>query len=85
VITPLATIIVMAKKATKEIPSDDEIRGKVLQYFYDRYRNSSGQRGKNGIQTKVSIIKSDLKEVLRLLAQRNIFIRSAISSAGFLS
>jgi hypothetical protein len=49
------------KKAPEKRPSNNEIRGIVLQYFYDRNRNATSARGKKGSAVKISDVKKELK------------------------
>lgn len=53
----------MAKKAkaVRVPPSNNEIRRIMLQYFYDRNKNATSARGKNGSAVKISDVKKELK------------------------
>lgn len=42
---------------------NDDIREKMLRYFYDRNRNSTSTHGKKGSQVKISDVKRELKEL----------------------
>lgn len=60
----------MAK--TKAPPrTEDQIRELVHRYFYDRYKKGRGERGKNGIAAKISVVRKELK-VLHGLSQQEI-------------
>lgn len=52
----------MPKKPKPPVRSENEVRRLVHRYFYDRYKNGRGERGKNGIATTISVIKGELKE-----------------------
>jgi hypothetical protein len=41
--------------------TDNEIRGILLQYFYDRNKNATSARGKKGSAVKISDVKKELK------------------------
>jgi hypothetical protein len=41
--------------------TDIEIRRLVHRYFYDRYKNGRGERGKHGVSAKISVIRMELK------------------------
>lgn len=45
---------------------NDEIRGQILQWFYDRNTNATSQYGKKGSATKISDVKKGLKELCGL-------------------
>jgi hypothetical protein len=49
------------KKVPPARPPNNEIRKVILQYFYDRNKNSTSARGKKGSAVKISDIKRDLK------------------------
>ena len=52
----------MSKKVKYPPLSDDQIRQIMLQYFYDRNKNSTSRRGKSiGAAATISIIRADLK------------------------
>jgi hypothetical protein len=52
----------MAKTKTVIPPrTNEEIRRIVLQYFYDRNKNSTSARGKRGSAVKISDVKKELK------------------------
>lgn len=48
-------------KAKAPQRSEAEIRTIVHTYFYTRYRNGRGERGKNGVSAKISVIRAELK------------------------
>jgi len=53
-----------ARRKKKPAPtprSSDEIRGIMLQYFYDRNKNATSGRGKHGFAIKISDIRKQLK------------------------
>lgn len=56
------------RKESRERPAD-EVRSTMLQYFYDRNKNSTSARGKNGAAVKISVLKSELKESAGLTQQ----------------
>lgn len=41
---------------------DTEVRRLVHRYFYDRYKKGRGERGKNGVSAKISVIRKELKD-----------------------
>ena len=41
--------------------NNNEIRGLILQYFYDRKKNATSSMGKRGSAVKISDVKADLK------------------------
>jgi hypothetical protein len=45
-----------------EANPNDEIRQKMLAYFYDRNQRATSTRGKKGSQVKISDVKRELKE-----------------------
>src|ERR1700680_1188806 len=51
----------MAKKEARPPLTNNEIRTVMLQYFYDRTRNSTSARGKKGSSVKISDVKRELK------------------------
>jgi predicted transcriptional regulator len=52
----------MAKKdAARAVLSNDDIRGVMLQYFYERNKNATSVMGKKGSAVKISDVKSELK------------------------
>lgn len=53
-----------ARRKKKPAPpprSSDEIRGIMLQYFYDRNKNATSARGKKGFAIKISDVRKELK------------------------
>lgn len=60
----------MPKKEYPAAPSNTEIRRTMLQYFYDRNRNATSARGKNGSAVKISDVKKELKESTGLTQQQ---------------
>jgi len=48
-------------KAARVAPSNNEIRGIMLQYFYERNKNATSARGKKGSAVKISDVKRELK------------------------
>lgn len=60
----------MAKqKAARIPPSNTEIRRIMLRYFYDRNKNATSARGKNGSAVKISDVKKELKTASGLMQQ----------------
>jgi hypothetical protein len=60
----------MAKtKSLQTRPTNNEIRGMMLQYFYDRNKNATSARGKKGSAVKISDVKRELKEAHGLTQQ----------------
>jgi hypothetical protein len=53
------------------VRSANEVRAIMLQYFYDRNRNATSMKGKNGSAVKISVIKKELKERYQL-AQKEV-------------
>ena len=52
----------MAKAKTNQPPrTNNEIRGIMLQYFYDRNKSATSSMGKKGSAVRISDIKADLK------------------------
>ena len=52
----------MAKKdAVRAVLSNNDIRGLMLQYFYERNKNATSVMGKKGSAVKISEVKSELK------------------------
>lgn len=62
----------MAKKKP-QVPqrSNTEVRSLILQYFYDRNKNSTSMRGKKGAAVKISELKKELK-ALHALTQAEV-------------
>ena len=56
-------------KAARVVPSNNEIRRIMLQYFYDRNTNATSARGKKGSAVKISDVKKELKEAQGLQQQ----------------
>ncbi|MBE0608020.1 MAG: hypothetical protein IH609_01430 [Dehalococcoidia bacterium] len=48
-------------KVPQQRPSNNDIRGIMLQYFYDRNKNSTSARGKKGSAVRISDVKAELK------------------------
>lgn len=60
----------MAKaKPAQPSRTNDDIRGLMLRYFYDRNRNATSSMGKKGSAVKISDIKADLKAQHQLTQQ----------------
>ncbi|MGP1346158.1 MAG: hypothetical protein ACTS3F_05745 [Phycisphaerales bacterium] len=59
----------MAKKSPKPVRSNEDIRGLILQYFYDRNANATSARGKKGSAVKISDVKKELKAAHELSQQ----------------
>jgi len=59
------------KKAAPLLLSNTQIRGIMLQYFYDRNNNATSARGKKGAAVKISDLKRDLKGS-KALAQQQV-------------
>lgn len=49
------------RKTPQQRPSNNEIRGIMLPYFYDRNKNATSARGKKGSAVKISDVKKELK------------------------
>jgi hypothetical protein len=49
-------------KPPKARPTNNDVRRLMLQYFYDRNKNATSARGKNGSAVKISDVKRELKE-----------------------
>lgn len=52
--------MLMPKQASTLL-DNNEIRGLILQYFYDRNKNATSSMGKKGSAVKISDVKSELK------------------------
>jgi len=62
----------MAKrKAPRVVPTNTQVRTIMLEYFYDRNRNATSARGKQGSAVKISDIKKELKAA-RALTQQEV-------------
>lgn len=59
----------MSQKGTRVPPLNNEIRRIMLQYFYDRNKNSTSARGKKGSAVKISDVKKELKAAHGLTQQ----------------
>ncbi|MGH7145048.1 MAG: hypothetical protein ACREJ2_13110 [Planctomycetota bacterium] len=60
----------MAKaKPAAQVRTNEEVRKLLLQYFYDRNKNSTSSRGKKGSAVKISDVKSELKSQHQLSQQ----------------
>lgn len=59
----------MTKKATVPIRTNEELRGLILQYFYDRNDQATSARGKKGSAVKISDVKKELKGAHSLTQQ----------------
>lgn len=51
----------MGKEAQRPALTNDEIRRIMLRYFYDRNKNATSAKGKQGSAIKISDVKRDLK------------------------
>jgi len=63
------------KKIAQPSRSNEEVRGLLLQYFYDRNQNATSARGKKGSSVKISDVKKELKashELTQQEVQRNL-------------
>jgi len=60
----------MSAKSTAPVLTNDQIRGMMLQYFYDRNKNATSTTGKRGSAVKISDIKSELKTMHGLTQQQ---------------
>jgi hypothetical protein len=49
------------KKSAAPPRSSNEIRNVILQYFYDRNKNATSARGKQGFAIKISDVRKELK------------------------
>lgn len=49
------------KKEAAPVRANNEIRGILLTYFYDRNRNATSDKGKKGSAVRISDVKSELK------------------------
>jgi hypothetical protein len=56
-------------KSPQVRPSNNEIRGLMLQYFYDRNKTATSARGKKGSAVKISDVKRELKAAHDLTQQ----------------
>jgi hypothetical protein len=56
-------------KAPPVRPTNNDIRGIMLQYFYDRNKNATSARGKKGSAVKISDVKKELKSERGLTQQ----------------
>jgi hypothetical protein len=54
--------LAQAKKVTPPKRSNDEIRGLILQYFYDRNSTATSAMGTKGAAVKISAARKELKE-----------------------
>lgn len=72
------------KKAVQPQRSENEIRGIVLQYFYDRNRNATSARGKKGFSVKISDTRKELKASHGLSAQEVVRNINYLISQGWL-
>ena len=52
----------MAKLKASPRP-DSDIRRLVHHWFFDRYKNGRGERGKNGVSAKISVVRKELKSL----------------------
>lgn len=60
-----------AKKPEPPTLTDDQVRGVILRYLYDRNRNAISRRGKTtGASVTISVLRADLKTSHRLTAQQ---------------
>ncbi len=57
------------KKIPPTRPDNNTIRRWMLQYFYDRNKNSTSMRGKKGAAVKISDVKKELKALHGLTQQ----------------
>jgi hypothetical protein len=51
-------------------PTNNEIRGVMLQYFYERNKGATSARGKKGSAVKISDVKKELKAAHSLTHKR---------------
>lgn len=59
------------KKPEPPTLTDDQVRGVILRYLYDRNRNAISRRGKTtGAAVTISVLRADLKTSHRLTAQQ---------------
>src|SRR5262245_39910068 len=56
-------------KAPEQRASNNEIRGIMLKYFYERNQNATSARGKKGSAVKISDVKKELKAAHGLAQQ----------------
>ena len=62
---------------------NDEIREKMLRYFYDRNANATSERGKRGSQVRISDVKSELKDLHGLTRQQVMSNLSYMIDSGW--
>src|SRR3989344_2569355 len=58
------------KKTTAPILTNNEIRTIILNYFYERNKNATSNRGKKGSAVKISDVKKELKASHQLTQQQ---------------
>lgn len=76
-----------ARRKTKLQPpqrSADEVRGIMLQYFYERNKNATSARGKKGFAIKISDIRKELKATHDLSQQDVIGNLNYLMSQGWI-
>lgn len=77
----------VARRQKKPAPPSrgaDEIRGIMLQYFYDRNKNATSARGKKGFAIKISDIRKELKVSHSLSQQEVIGNLNYLMSQGWI-
>lgn len=75
------------RKSTKQkapVRTPNEIRGIVLQYFYNRNQNATSARGKRGFAVKITDVRRELKESHRLSQQEVIGNLNYLISQGWI-
>jgi hypothetical protein len=73
----------MAKTPTP-IYGNDQIRGMILQYFYNRNKNATSRKGKKGSHVKISDVRSELKDLHGFKATEVIGHINYLISQGWL-
>ncbi len=77
----------VAKRKKKNVDparTTDEIRGIMLQYFYDRNKNATSARGKKGFAVKISDVRKELKASHQLTQQEVVSNLNYLMSQGWI-
>jgi hypothetical protein len=75
----------MAKKPKAPARSHDELRGIILQYFYERNQKATSIRGAKGAAVKISDIRADLKASHSLTQQEVVGNLTYLISHGWVA
>lgn len=64
---------------------NDEARGQILQWFYERNSNAMSQYGKKGSAVKISDLKRELKQTYQLSQQQVVSNLNYLIDKGWIN